>query len=292
MVKAVYDHHETALEVDHDPDVESDAHLSDCSLLDLLNALIAVRGRVPGSRALGVNCRTLASCCDTRRVSRRMRQGLVAFQDAGGLASPELDGVSDNDVVGEQEGEDSAGRVIELESESAGLRDLLAERERELELLTGRLAMLEETGQLTDDGAVVVVENGHDVVGAGAWRPPRRRPGMPEAGVVTLEKQPDEEHAFGPAAALVAEWRRLVNPGDQAGGRVDQAAARIRRWELEAELLGEYHLTPTPWTTPGAATGCSGGKTPWPRRAARRELRRAKRTRLLRRFLSVGLWRK
>ena len=41
------------------------------------------------------------------------------------------------------------------------------------------------------------------------WRAPRRRPRMPNAGVVTVEEQPDEEHAFGPAAPLVAEWRKL-----------------------------------------------------------------------------------
>ena len=38
---------------------------------------------------------------------------------------------------------------------------------------------------------------------------PRRGPGMPGIGVVTLWAQPDEEHAFGPAAALVDEWRQL-----------------------------------------------------------------------------------
>ena len=32
---------------------------------------------------------------------------------------------------------------------------------------------------------------------------------MPDAGLVTVEPQPDEEHAFGPAAGLVAEWRNL-----------------------------------------------------------------------------------
>ena len=69
------------------------------------------------------------------------------------------------------------------------------------------------------------------------WRPPRRGHGLPDAGVATLEEQPDETHAFGPAAALVAEWRQLRTGGDATGSRVDRARAGVRRWELETELL-------------------------------------------------------
>ena len=32
---------------------------------------------------------------------------------------------------------------------------------------------------------------------------------MPDAAVGKLDEQPDEEHAFGPTAPLVAEWMRL-----------------------------------------------------------------------------------
>ena len=40
--------------------------------------------------------------------------------------------------------------------------------------------------------------------GPDEWRPPGRAHGLPDACVVTLEPQPDEEHTFGPAAGLVA----------------------------------------------------------------------------------------
>ena len=56
---------------------------------------------------------------------------------------------------------------------------------------------------------------------------------MPDAGVVTLEEQPDEEFAFGPAAALVAEWRHLRTGAGRSVSRVDRAQAAVRRWELE-----------------------------------------------------------
>ena len=71
--------------------------------------------------------------------------------------------------------------------------------------------MLEDTGQKGDgskgiDVVRVDVRNHDQDDGVGRdWRPPRRRPGMPEAGVVILEEQSYEEFAFGPAAPLVAE---------------------------------------------------------------------------------------
>ena len=48
---------------------------------------------------------------------------------------------------------------------------------------------------------------------AGKWQPPGRAPGLPGAGVVSLEHWPDEEHTFGPAAELLAEWRELRTGG-------------------------------------------------------------------------------
>ena len=86
----------------------------------------------------------------------------------------------------------------------------------------------------------------------GDWRPPRRGHGLPDAGVVTLEEQPDEEQAFGPAVPLVAEWRE-VRAGMGYGSpvsRVDRAVAAVRRWELEAAMLREFHLTLPPETEP------------------------------------------
>ena len=126
------------------------------------------------------------------------------------------------------------------------------------------------------------------------WRPPRRRPGMPDPGVVTLEQQPDEEHAFGPPAPLVAEWRRLQAGGDQAADRVDRARAAVRRWELEAEMLGEFHLTMPPETYP-LDDARRADHVRWRQEAlaqAGRELSRARRLRLLRRLLTLGLWRR
>jgi len=267
--------------------------------LDLLDALVEARGRVPAAQVLGVNCRTLALCCDSRQVSRRMRRALVEFRDRGsdGGGETELadgDGAPDGDVVMLME------RVAELEDENAELRELADEQARQLEVLSRRLAALEDGQQSEDIAEVVGVgydgnrdhEQGNSMVQD--WRPPRRRPGMPDAGVVTLEEQPDEEHAFGPAAHLVAEWRQLRTGGDQVVSRVERAQAAVRRWELEAMMLGEYHLTLPPDTYPlDDARGADHVR--WRRDVlaeAQKELRRAKRARLLRRVITLGLWRK
>jgi hypothetical protein len=264
-----------------------DAALSDDTLLDLLDALVVERGRVAAAQALGVNFRTMATCCDTRRVSRRMRRALVDFHHAyRPVAAAEDVGADDTAVVGNSQALEQ--RVVELEAENAELRELVADRDRQLEELGGRLAGLEAARQGADDG-VDDERRGH---GARDWRPPRRNPGMPHAGVVTLEEQPDEEHAFGPAAPLVAEWRELVNAGGQFFGRVERVQAAVRRWEIEARMLGEFHLTLPPETFP-LEEERRREQVGWRQDAlaeARRELRRAKRARLLRRVLTMGLW--
>ena len=112
--------------------------------------------------------------------------------------------------------------------------------------------------------------------------------------MVTLDEQPDDEHAFGPAAPLVAEWRRVRLAGQTPGSRVERAVAAVRRWELEVEMLRDFHLTLPPETDP-----LDGSRRKdhvrWREEAlaeARRELGRAKRARLLRRVMTLGLWRK
>ena len=264
--------------------------------MDLLDALVAERGRVPAAQVLGVNHRTLALCCDSRQMSRRMSRALLEFRNRGGGETEDGDGGDPPDA-----GEAALRQqVAELEDENCGLRGLVDEQARQLEELNHRLAGL-ENGKEPGDAAEVVdadAANAHEHGDSGRqdWRPPRRWPGIPDAGVVTLEEQPDEEHAFGPAPPLVSEWReiraRMWNVS--AVSRVDRAVATVRRWELEAEMLGEYHLTLPPETHP-LDDARRTDNVRWRREAlaeARRELGRAKRARLLRRVLTLGLWRR
>ena len=149
-----------------------------------------------------------------------------------------------------------------------------------------RVARLEGEAQQRGESEPVAVDNQPE-----AWRPPRRDHGMPDVGVVTLEQQHDEEHAFGPAAPLVAEWRELRAVTGTAGSRVDRAMAGVRRWELEVAMLRDFQLTLSLETEPLDEAG-RVDHLRWRHDAlahARRELSKAERIRWLRRTLSLGL---
>lgn len=189
--------------------------------------------------------------------------------------------------------------MAELEDENSRLWELVDEQARKLEVLYRRFPALEDAGQEGDGGEGVDAVKAHvhdhcqgDGVGHD-WKPPRRKPGMPDAGVVTLEEQPDEVFAFGPAAAPVAEWRRLRMGGNRPVCCVGRAQAAVRRWKLEAQMLGEYRLTLPPDTYP-LDDGRRAVHVRWRWDAlaeARKELGRAKLGRLLRRVITLGIWR-
>ena len=264
------------------PGDRPDFPLSDTPLLDLLDALVNDRGRVAAAEALGVNYRTMMACYDSRHVSRRMRKALEEFRDAGEASGTEVDSDGAAD-----EAETLRQRVAELEEEARGLRGLVETQAGQLEELGRRVAHLVREAQQRGESEPVVGEDQPSV-----WRPPRRRHGLPDAGVVTLEEQPDEEDAFGPAVPLVTEWRPLRHGDETAGSRVDRARAGTRRWELETELLRDFHLTLPPETEPLTQAG-RADHLRWRLDAlaeARAELAGARRVRILRRIFTLGLW--
>ena len=263
----------------------SDAPLSDDSLLDLLDALVEQRGKVAAAEALGVNYRTMMACHESRKVSRRMRKALEEFKDKHGDGDGEQGGDTDGraqKVVALEE------RVKALEGENQALRETIDTQARQL-------AELEHRGEGPEEGDGQGIESDASEDEEGQrreWRPPRRDHGLPDAGVVTLEEQPDEEHAFGLAAPLVAEWRGLRTGGEASGGRVDRAKAAVHRWELEVAMLGDCGLTLPPETEP-LDDGRREDHLRWRREAlveATRELAKAHRGRWLRRVLTFGAW--
>ena len=255
--------------------------LSDSPLLDLLDALVNDRGKVAAAEALGVNYRTMAACHESRRVSRRMRRALEEYRDAtvegGDEQDDEAGNIPEEVVVLEEQ-------VTALEEENRVLRETIEAQAR-------RLAELERGVEGPED------EEGHkvkaDAVGGDddrlqPWRPPRREYGLPDAGVVTLEEQPDEGLAFGPAAPLVAEWRGLRTGAEASGGREDRAKAVVRRWELEIAMLEDYGLTLPPETEPLEASRREDHLR-WRNEALATALAKARRLRWLRRALTLGL---
>ena len=193
--------------------------------------------------ALGVNYRTVVRCQQSRRVSRRMRQVLREFRDAQDGAD-DGPGIVAGDGAGDDVGETSQRWAAALKRENQKLRETVASQAEGLEALRRRVAVLDDQVQSPggDDAIEVGKGNLRDC------RPPRRGHGLPSTGVVTVEEQPDEEYAFGPAAVLEAEWREIrARMGERStGSRVDRAVVAVRRWELESEMLGELHLTLPP----------------------------------------------
>ena len=86
---------------------------------------------------------------------------------------------------------------------------------KHVEGLESRLPKLEEPGSEAETPESTVGDRD-----SSSSKPPKRAYGLPDASVVTLQPQPDEAHAFGPAAELVAEWR-LFRTGDTDAGGLD-----------------------------------------------------------------------
>ena len=264
-----------------------DVPLSDGPLLDLLDALVEQRGRVAAAQALGVNYRTMTNCLDSKRVSRRMRQALEKLRDereaGGGQDGTAVDGDGETEAVMEALGR----RVAALEEENRRLREMIEAKGNPSEPSERGGDSAEEREQRRGERESVDVGDDKE-----QRRPPRRSAGLAYVEVVTLEAQPNEEDAFGPAAPSVAEWRELRTGGRSTGSRVERAQATVRRWELEVAMLGEFHLTLPPETEP-LDDARMADHLRWREDAlaeARREVTRAKRTRLLRRVFTLGLW--
>ena len=258
-------------------------HLSDAPLLDLLDALVSDLGKVAAAEAVGVNYRTLVACYDSRRVSQRMRRALEEYRDAA-----DGDGDDAGDIA--EEVSSLERRVVALEEENRALGEAIEAQAEQLAQLERQIGAQEEEERQRDGNDAFGVDDGCQQ----QWRPPRRGHGLPDAGVITLEEQPDEEHAFGPTASLVAEWRSLRTGGEASGSRIDRARASVRRWELEVAMLGDFCLTLPPAMEPLDASRREDHLR-WRREAlaaARRELAKAKRLHWLRRVLTLWIWRR
>ena len=217
-----------------------------------------------------------------------MRRALEEYRDAVVDGGDEPDDESASDIA--EQVVSLEHRVAALEEERRELREVIEAQAKQSEELERRVRALEEGERHQSEADEVGVDEGRRQ----EWRPPRRDHGLPDAGVVTLEEQPDEEHAFGPAAPLVAEWRGLRTGGEASGSRTDRARASVRRWELEVAMLGDFRLTLPPETEPLDASRREDHLR-WRREAlaaAQRELLTAQRTRWLRRTLTLGLWRR
>ena len=231
---------------------QADTSPEDLRLFEVLQQLVGSRGRMRAATALGVNYRTVVGNLEAGSLSRRMRRALQEFE--AGLEpaeSPDLEGSRGS--YGRTE--TVAQQMETLAGEVGHLTEMVEAQGGQLQELGLRVAGLEDVARERTAGNV-----GPDEGLAGEWRPPEREQGLPDAGVVTVDPQPDEEHAFGPAAGLVAQWRDLRTDLPNRSSRVDRARATERWWELGVILMEKYHLTLP--TEHGAVAGTGEGGLP------------------------------
>ncbi len=126
---------------------------------------------------------------------------------------------------------------------------------------------------------------------ATAGTPSIQRPRRVYGDVVTADAEPGEELVYGDAAtAVIVRWREARDAFSRVTDALDVLNARQRRVELEIELIQEHELTLPPATRP------------WDWGDRRQEVRRRnklldqtivdRKLLKLRRFLTLGLWRK
>ena len=109
--------------------------------------------------------------------------------------------------------------------------------------------------------------------------------------LVTAEAEPGEELVYGDAAtALIVQWREARDAVPRTKDALDRLNLRERRYELEIELIEQHELTLPPATR--SWTWGDRRQEVNRRNDALNELMVDRKMLRLRRFLTLGLWRK
>ena len=127
---------------------------SDTPLLDLLDAPVNDGGGVTATEDLGMNYRTLVTCYDSQRVSRRMRRALEEYRDA--------------DVDGDEQRDDAADMSEVAAKENRALREAVEAQAEQSRLVVHRRNILSSAPD-TEPPTVFPAHDG----GSDTWRPGR-----------------------------------------------------------------------------------------------------------------------
>ena len=260
--------------------------LDEMRLTALLGDLIGKQSKTRAAETLGVSPRTLTRYEESRRLTPTL---------AGALERHLLEGGGSAAASQRQQMRELTDRVARLEAALVdGLEEVRKEGEtvregqaKALAELQRRVAALEATGngaaQANDGMPAGSPEPG---VVASVSRPRRVYPDL-----VTADAEPGEGLVYGDAAtAVIIQWREARDAFGAVTDAMDILNARERRLELEIELIEQHELTLPPATRP------------WDWGDRRQEVRRRnellyelsvdRKLLRLRRFLTLGLWRK
>ena len=267
--------------------------LREVRLMALLRDVVAEQGKVKAAETLGVSFRTLSRAEETGRLTPRLADALEShLVQGGGTAAAQQ----------RRQVAELAGRVARLERALVeGLEELRKEQARAWEQAERRLAALEagaaSGAHSAGAGAAANAARGGSAAqpqpasqGAAA-KPVVERPRRTYYDLVTAEAEPGEELVYGDAAtAVIIQWREARDAFGAAKDAMDILNIRQRRLELEVELIEKHELTLPPATRP------------WDWGDRRQEVNRRnemlyevnvdRKMLKLRRFLTLGLWRK
>ena len=268
--------------------------LDEMRLVALLGDMIEQQGKPGAAETLGVSVRTLGRFEESRRLTRTVAAALETHLLKGGGSAADRQ---------RRQAADMAERVAALEKALpeglAALRQegqsAVGEQAKTLGELARRVAALESAG----NGAAVATVGTPTSSAAqlqpasqgAAAQPPVSRARRVYPDLVTAEAEPGEELVYGDAAtAVVVQWREARDAFAAATDAMDILNARERRLALEVELIEQHELTLPP------------AKRSWTWGDRRQEVNRRnemlyevnvnRKMLKLRRFLTLGLWRK
>ena len=260
--------------------------LDEMRLVALLGDMIEAQGKPGAAETLGVSVRTLGRFEESRRLTRTVAAALEAHLLKGGGSAADRQ---------RRQAADVAERVAALEKAlPEGLaavrqegQSAVGEQAKTLGELARRVAALEAAG----NGAAQVKAGTPAGSPAPAAAPGVSRPRRVYPDLVTAEAEPGEELVYGDAAtAVIVQWREARDAFGAATDALDILNARERRLELEVELIETHELTLPPATRP------------WDRGDRWQEVKRRnemlyevtvdRKMLRLRRFLTLGMWRK
>ena len=262
--------------------------LDEMRLVALLADMIEAQGKPGAAKTLGVSVRTLGRFEESRRLTRTVAAALETHLLQGGGSAADRQ---------RREAADVADRVAALEKALPdGLEALrqegkgaVGEQARALGELARRVAALEAVNGGTRNSSCAAKSQ---PAGQGAAaQPVVQRPRRVYPELVTDEAEPGEEMVYGDdATAVIVKWREARDVFAAAKDAMDILNARERRLALEVELIQDYELTLPPATRP------------WDWGDRRQEVNRRngmlyevtvdRKMLKLRRFLTLGLWRK
>ncbi len=220
-------------------------------LMALLHDLVRKHGgRSGAARVLRIDRRTVATCMDEERLTRRMRKALerVLREKARSASDPP----KPNDAL-DRRVEALEKDLDTVRGEVGELREGRARRGESLERRSARGEAQQGNRQEPLGPTEAPSATGPVPEEAAATGRPSPKAGYPKRlypELVTRDPAPDDRQVYGEAWPLIEEWRSLWKTHSAGGRGLAWLEVEERVRELEVAMLEEHGLTLPPETVP------------------------------------------